>query len=289
MTLGNGASGGATTTVQPSTSTTSAWTMTLPSNAGTSGDVLQTNGSGTTSWVAQSVGGSSQWTTAGSNIYYNTGNVGVGTAVPGGTLDVEGSGGVILNAGNVGIGARRLRRRFSEVNGNILLNSRREHELAGRSATGAGFIYWWWSAEPSGNGSGRGNLHDKLGLCRSDVWWRRNLSIRCIRLIFHMGYFGIQMTNTGGNGGTSPMQFASTNGFNFLSGNVGINTTSPQTKLDVAGSISAGSIGTEDGFTLHALSIQVLLTLSSPPSNSGPMRRIAGVTDTAQPHVWILI
>lgn len=41
-------------TVQSSTGT---WTMTLPTSAGTSGYVLQTDGSGVTSWVAQSGGG----------------------------------------------------------------------------------------------------------------------------------------------------------------------------------------------------------------------------------------
>jgi trimeric autotransporter adhesin len=65
---------------------------TLPATDGTNGQVLTTNGTGNVSWkTAGGGGGSSQWTTSGSNIFFNTGNVGIGTSTPTAKLDVAGN------------------------------------------------------------------------------------------------------------------------------------------------------------------------------------------------------
>src|SRR5271157_615621 len=53
LTLANTVAHAYSTTLESSNSATAAWTLTLPTNAGTSGYVLQTDGSGNTSWVAQ--------------------------------------------------------------------------------------------------------------------------------------------------------------------------------------------------------------------------------------------
>jgi hypothetical protein len=54
------------------------------------GKVLTSDANGVASWQLAG-GGSSQWTTAGNNIHYTTGNVGIGTTVPDAKLHVAGT------------------------------------------------------------------------------------------------------------------------------------------------------------------------------------------------------
>lgn len=56
--LDNTATGAFATTIKSSNSATAAWTLTLPTTAGSNGQVLSTDGAGTTSWVANGSGGS---------------------------------------------------------------------------------------------------------------------------------------------------------------------------------------------------------------------------------------
>lgn len=95
LVLANTAGGAYPTTIQSSNSASAAWTLTLPTTAGTNNYVLATNGSGVTSWVAQS--GGSGCSVSGSQYQI----LAVNSAGSGCTADAYAS----VNAGALSLGA----------------------------------------------------------------------------------------------------------------------------------------------------------------------------------------
>ena len=87
-------------------------TYTLPAGDGNSGQVLSTNGSGALSWVTNGTGGGNLWSENGSDVYRNSGGVGIGTSTPGTALDVVGvirsSNGLTVIAGTVSLPANTI-------------------------------------------------------------------------------------------------------------------------------------------------------------------------------------
>ena len=88
-------------TVQPSTSRVGVNTPSPTEALDVAGNVKATNFIGNGSQLT-SLPAASQWTTSAGNIYYNTGNVGVGTTAPGQKLDVAGD---IKTSGAFRVGA----------------------------------------------------------------------------------------------------------------------------------------------------------------------------------------
>jgi hypothetical protein len=74
--LANTAAGAYATTIKSSNSASASWTLTLPTTPGTNNYVLKTDGSGNTSWVAQSGGGGSPGGNSGQYQYNNAGAFG---------------------------------------------------------------------------------------------------------------------------------------------------------------------------------------------------------------------
>ena len=92
------------------------WTMTLPTSGGTSGYVLSTNGSGVTSWVAQSGGGGGSPGGSSTQVQYNNSGAFAGSS----NLTFDGTN---LNVGGTAVmGSSFLRNRI--INGNMYVAQR---------------------------------------------------------------------------------------------------------------------------------------------------------------------
>jgi hypothetical protein len=201
-----------------------------------------------TSW-SQVGGGASQWTTSGSNVFFNSGNVGIGTATPTALLDVR-----VFSAGAV---ISRIQNSDTSGTGTAIM-----HIANGGNNIRGGRIEWtdtqFWVASIAADRTTGITL--RTGNATSGAGGEAGLSDRLV--IRPTGNVGIGILapahkldvagNVNASGGlciagdckTSWSQLEGTSqwttsgsNIHYSNGNVGIGTTAPAEKLHVVGNI----------------------------------------------------
>jgi len=186
-------------------------------------------------------GGASQWTTASSDIYYNTGNVSIGTSIPGGLLHLyKGSSGLSPVSGSNLVIESNTAQYI-----NLLSNNSEQGIFFGGTTNSDGAIMYNNYLNANGLQFRTGGNNTRMSIDSGG-----NVGIGTIA---PLGLLNVDGKATGKalaifnqNGGDQAVLTASVSGITkFIvdsTGNVGIGSTSPTAELDVNGSINSGGL-----------------------------------------------